>query len=268
MFADLPGVKLSYEDTGSGEPVVLVMGAGATGRVWHLHQVPALVEAGYRVITFDNRGISPAEPGFTVDDLVADTAGLIEQLGLGPCRLVGTSLGAQVVTELALARPDLVSQAVLMATRGRSDVMRAAMGLATKESLDSGVVPPPRQEAVERAVRNLSPHTLNDDAAISDWLDIFEMSPILWTSGLRAQLDLDFPRGSSRLPAYAGIRVPCLAIGFADDLRLPPHLSREVADAIPGARYVELERCGHYGYLERPDVVNAAVLEFFAAGHR
>src|SRR5688500_14302587 len=123
------------------------MGAGATGRVWHLHQVPALVEAGYRVITFDNRGISPAEPGFTVDDLVADTAGLIEHLGLGRCRLVGTSMGAQVVTELALARPDLVAQAVLMATRGRSDVMRAVMSLAEKELLDSGTVLPPRQEA-------------------------------------------------------------------------------------------------------------------------
>ncbi|MGC7101427.1 alpha/beta fold hydrolase [Amycolatopsis lurida] len=261
-------MKLSYEDTGSGEPVVLVMGAGATGRVWHLHQVPALVEAGYRVITFDNRGISPAEPGFTVDDLVADTAGLIEHLGLGRCRLVGTSMGAQVVTELALARPDLVSQAVLMATRGRSDVLRAAMGLAEKELLDSGAVLPPRQEAVERAVRNLSPHTLNDDTAISDWLDVFEMSPILWTPGLRAQLNLDIPPETSRLTAYADIRVPCLVIGFADDLRLPPHLSREVADAIPGARYVELERCGHYGYLERPDVVNAAILGFFAAGHR
>lgn len=162
------------------------MGAGATGRVWHLHQVPALVDAGYRVITFDNRGISPAEPGFTVDDLVADTAGLIEHLGLGRCRLVGTSMGAQVVAELALSRPDLVSQAVLMATRGRPDVMRAAMGRAEKELLDSGVTIPPRQEAVDRALRNLSPHTLNADAAISDWLDVFEMSPVLWTPGLRA----------------------------------------------------------------------------------
>ncbi|MCE7003596.1 alpha/beta hydrolase [Kibdelosporangium philippinense] len=267
MFADLPGVKLSYQDTGSGEPVVLVMGAGATGRVWHLHQVPALVEAGYRVITFDNRGISPAEPGFTIDDLVADTAGLIEHLGLRRCRLMGTSLGAQVVTELALTHPDLVSQAVLIATHGRSDVMRAAMSLAEKELIDSGVVLPARQEAVDRALRNLSPHTLNNDAAISDWLDIFEMSPTLWTPGLRAQLDLDITLESSRLNAYADIRVPCLVIGFADDVRLPPHLSREVADVIPGAEYVELERCGHYGYLERPDVVNAAVLEFFAAGH-
>jgi pimeloyl-ACP methyl ester carboxylesterase len=52
-------------------------------------------------------------------------------------------------------------------------------------------------------------------------------------------------------------------IGFADDLQLPPHLGREVADAIPHARYLELEGCGHYGYLERPEAVNEALLTFF-----
>ncbi|NKQ55821.1 alpha/beta hydrolase [Amycolatopsis sp. K13G38] len=264
-FADVNGIKIAYDDTGSGEPVLLVMGTAASGRVWHLHQVPALTEAGYRVVTFDNRGISPAPPGFTIDDLVADTAGLIEQLGLGPCRVVGTSMGAQVAAELALTRPELVSRAVLMATRGRPDAMRATMGAAERALRDSGVELPACYEAVLRAVQNLSPRTLNDDFRIQDWLDVFEMSPTAWTPGVRAQLRLDIIE--SRLEAYRAIRVPCLVIGFADDLRLPPHLAREVAEAIPGARYVEIEDCGHYGYLERPDAVNEALVTFFAAGH-
>jgi pimeloyl-ACP methyl ester carboxylesterase len=263
--ASLNGLTISYDDTGSGEPVVLVMGTGATGRVWHLHQVPALVDAGYRAITFDNRGITPSPPGFTIDDLVADTAALVEHLDVGPCRLVGTSMGAQVVTELALARPDLVSQAVMMATRGWPDAMRAAMGAAERELRDSSVVLPARYEAVNRALRNLSPRTLDDDEAVRQWLDLFELSPILWTPGLRGQLDLDIT--GNRLEAYRDIRTPCLVIGFADDVRLPAHLGREVADAIPTAEFVVLEGCGHYGYLERPDVVNTAILTFFAAGH-
>ncbi|GAB3580431.1 alpha/beta hydrolase [Amycolatopsis endophytica] len=264
-FADVNGIKIGYDETGAGEPVVLVMGTAATGRVWHLHQVPALVEAGYRVITFDNRGISPAEPGFTIDDLVADTAGLIEHLRLGPCRLVGTSMGAQVVTELMLTRPELVTASVLMATRGRQDLMRARMGAAEKELLDNGIELPPRYEAVVRALQNLSPRTLRDDAAIADWLDLFQFSPTVWTPGLRAQLDLDITE--SRLDAYRAIEVPCLVIGFADDLRLPAYLAREVAEAIPSAEYLEIADAGHYGYLERPDVVNDALVTFFAAGH-
>lgn len=263
--AAVNGVKLSYTDTGSGEPVVLVMGTAASGRVWHLHQVPALVDAGYRVITFDNRGFSGEDTGFTIDDLVADTAGLIEHLGLGPSRLAGTSMGAQVVTELALAHPELVTQAAVMATRGRPDALRRAMGEAELELRESGLRLPARYEAVNRALQNLSPKTLNDDARMADWLDLFTMAPTIWTPGLRAQLRLDF--ADSRLPAYRGIEVPFLVIGFADDLRIPAYLAREVADAIPSARYLELADCGHYGYLERPDAVNEALITFFAGRH-
>lgn len=262
--ARINGIRLHYEDTGDGEPVVLVMGRGAGGRVWHLHQVPALVDAGYRVITFDNRGIPPTDEcpeGFTVADLVADTAGLAEHLELAPCRFVGVSMGAYVVQELMLARPRLVRQGVLMATRGRTDVLRAAVGRAERALYDSGLEQPAAYAAWIRALQNLSPATLDDDRRIQDWLQLFEFSPQLNGAGVRAQLDLEVPDG--RLAAYRAIGVPCLVVGFADDIVLPPHLGREVADAIPGARYQEIKGCGHYGYLERPDELNRVLLEFF-----
>lgn len=263
--AEINGINLSYEDTGSGEPVVLVMGTAASGRAWHLYQVPALTCAGYRAITFDNRGIPPTDEcpqGFTIDDLVADTAGLIEYLGLGRCRLVGTSMGAQVVQELMLARPDLVSRGVLMATRGRSDVLRTASARAELDLIDESVRLPPSYEAMVRATQNLSPRTMNDPEKMRDWLDLFAVSPTPRTAGVRAQLALD--GFSSRLAAYREIGVPSLVIGFGDDLMLPVHLNREVADAIPGADYRQIEGCGHYGYLERPDEVNAVMLNFLA----
>ncbi|GCB44686.1 alpha/beta fold hydrolase [Streptomyces sp. NL15-2K] len=259
------GINLSFEDTGRGEPVVMVMGSGSGGRAWHLYQVPALVAAGYRVVTFNSRGIPPTDPcadGFTIDDLVADTAGLVEHLGLGPCRFVGTSLGAHITQELCLARPELVSEAVLMATRGRTDVFRRAHGQAEREFHDRGNELPPRYAATLRAMQYLSPASLNEDKEIQDWLDIFEVAPVTRAPGYRAQMDIDIT--SSRLDAYRRIRARCLVVGFADDLILPPHLSREVADAIPGARYTQISDAGHYGYLERPDQVNAELLEFFS----
>jgi pimeloyl-ACP methyl ester carboxylesterase len=259
------GINLSFEDTGQGEPVVMVMGSGAVGRSWELHQAPALRSAGYRVITFNNRGIPPTDAcaeGFTIEDLVADTAGLIDRLGIGPCRLVGTSLGAHVAQELCLARPGLISQVVLMATRGRSDFMRAEHARAEREFYDSGGTMTPLYGATIRALQNLSPATLREDKEVQDWLDIFELAPVSASPGYRAQLDIDIT--SNRLAAYREIDTPCLVIGFSDDLVLPPHLSREVADAIPGSRYTEIQDAGHYGYLERPDGVNAALLEFFA----
>ncbi|MEV6167052.1 alpha/beta hydrolase [Streptomyces sp. NPDC051954] len=265
--AQINGIRLHYEDrgaVGTGDPVVLVMGRSAGGRSWHLHQVPALVEAGHRVVTFDNRGIPPSDEcpeGFTIDDLVADTAGLIEHLDLAPCRVVGVSLGAYVVQELMLARPELLSQGVLMATRGRTDTQREAMAAAERALCDSGVELPPAYAAWVRALTNLSPVTLDDEQQLQDWLELFEYAPPATGPGARAQLELRVPDG--RLEAYRRIEVPCLVLGFADDVILPPHLGREVAEAIPSATYHEIKGCGHYGYLERPHEVNRVVLDFF-----
>ncbi|WP_258341055.1 alpha/beta fold hydrolase [Saccharopolyspora gregorii] len=246
------GAPPPFGDVGTGEPVVLVTGSGAGGSTWHL-QVPALVAAGYRVLTPDHREHSAGG----ADDLVADLVRLIERVRLGPCRLVGTSLGAHVVQELLLARPDLARQAVLLATRGRADALRAAMVAAERELLASGVVLPPGYAAVQRALQFLSPATLNDDVRLTDWLDLFEAFP-----PERATELVDV--AADRLDAYRAIRVPTLVIGFGDDLIAPPHLGREVAAAIPGARYMEIADCAHYGYLERPEAVNSALLDFFA----
>jgi pimeloyl-ACP methyl ester carboxylesterase len=97
---------------------------------------------------------------------------------------------------------------------------------------------------------------------VQEWLDLFEFSGSGISAGVRAQLEVeDFP---DRLAAYKWIRVPSLVIGFADDLMVPPYLAREVAEAIPGARYEEIDGCGHFGYLERPVAVNKLLVEFFA----
>ncbi|GAA3239611.1 alpha/beta fold hydrolase [Dactylosporangium siamense] len=265
-FVNTGAATLHYEETGTGDAVVLVPGTGAAGRTWRLHQVPALVAAGYRAITVDNRGVPPSDPagpGLTVADLVADTAGLVERLAGGPCRLVGSSMGAHIVQELLLTRPDLATQAVLMGSRGRPDAFSRALAAAERSLHDEHVQVPAGYDATMRALRNLSPRTLQDDQAVQDWLDIFEMSaPDVTDRGVRAQLDVDMR--TDRLGAYRRISTPTLVLSFADDLVAPAARGRELAAAIPGARYTEIRDAGHYGYLEQPDAVNAAMLRFFA----
>ena len=257
-------INLAYDDRGSGDPVLFIAGRGGAGRTWHLHQVPAFQRAGYRVITFDNRGIGATENagGFTTETMVGDTAALIEQLVGGPVRVVGVSMGSFIAQELMLVRPDLVSQAVLMATRGRHDRARTFFNRAERALMDAGVIVPPEYDAKIRVLENFSPKTLNDDRAVADWLDMFTMWPIKATPGLRAQLEVG--PADNRLPAYRAIRTPVLVIGFADDVLLPPHLGAEVADALPNGRYLEIPDAGHLGFIERPDAVNGAMLEFFA----
>lgn len=261
-IAELNGIRLSYQVRGAGPLVVLVMGTGSPGRVWEVNQVPPLVEAGYRVATVDNRGIAPSDEcaeGFTIDDMVADIAALIEHLG-GPAHVVGTSMGARITQELALARPELVSKAIMLATYGRQGVFQERLAAGERALFDSGITLPAQYQAAITAVLNLSPATLEDPVGGADWLDIFEFSTPTRSAGVRAQMAMD--RGPSRIEAYRDITTPSMVVGFADDRMTPTYLGREVAQAIPGARYEEIPDCGHYGYLERPAEVNKLLLEF------
>lgn len=258
-------MNLAYDERGIGEPVLFIAGRGGAGRTWHLNQVPAFQRAGYRCITFDNRGIGATENaiGFSTAQMVADTASLIDKVAGGPVRIVGVSMGSFIAQELMVARPELVSSAVLMATRGREDRARRFFREAEIEWLSTGLQAPPMVDAKNRLLESFSPKTLNDDKAVQDWIEMFTMWPTKSTPGLKAQLAC--APETNRLPAYGHVAAPVLVIGFADDVVLPPHLSREVADAFPLGRYLEIADAGHLGFIERPDEVNAAILEFFAA---
>ncbi|ASW55461.1 alpha/beta fold hydrolase [Plantactinospora sp. KBS50] len=259
---DLDGVRLSYADSGHGPAVLLIAGSGAPGRTWHLHQVPALCAAGFRVVTYDNRGVAPSDVPEQVRlaDLVADAVGLIGRLGLGPCRVVGSSMGARVAAELCRERPELVDRAVLMATFARPSAFLSAMSAAERVRAASGVALPDEYRAMVRAAVNLSPRTIADDRRAQDWLDVFQLSPAEEDDGRPGRLvDGDT---EDRTGAYGAIATPCLVLGFADDLVAPARGCREVAAAIPGARYVQIPDAGHYGYLEQPGPVNTALIDY------
>ncbi|GAA4897110.1 alpha/beta fold hydrolase [Streptomyces coeruleoprunus] len=260
-FVNSNGIRLSYERTGEGDPVLLIMGSGATGSVWTVHQTPALHRAGYETVTFDNRGAgaSDAPPGrYALADVVADTIGLIEALGIGPCRVVGASLGAMIAEEVAVAAPHLVRSAVLIATRARGDAVRRAQVEAEQALLESGVRLPPRYAATRSVLEMLSPRTLNDDGAAGMWLEIYELSGGGATTGGQAWIDTC----EDRRDRLRRIEVPCRVVAFTDDLITPPHLAAEVADLIPDCDLVEIPDCGHLGHLERPEEVNTAIVEF------
>lgn len=261
-YAVVNGVRLAYERHGQGQPVLLIMGQAAGGNVWTLHQVPALNQAGYQAITFQNRGMPPSEvpPGmYSLADLVTDTTALICKLGIGPCHLVGTSMGAIIATEIAASRPDLVRCCVLMATRARADAIRRALSAGERALAENGVQLPPAYDAPNSIFQMFSPATLNDDAAMATWLDVYELSGSR-RSAAGGQSGIDLV--SDRRDTLRTVRVPSRVIAFSDDLMCPPHLCAEVADAIPDCDYVQIDSCGHLGYLERPEEVNVAIVEF------
>ena len=109
-------IELHYEDYGTGKPVVLIHGWPLSGRSWE-NQVPALVEAGHRVITYDRRGFgASSQPwgGYDYDTFAADLNTLLEHLDLREVSLVGFSMGGgEVVRYIGTYGSDRVAKAVL-----------------------------------------------------------------------------------------------------------------------------------------------------------
>jgi non-heme chloroperoxidase len=93
-------IEIHYEDHGSGQPVVMIHGYPLSGRAWD-KQVPVLLEAGYRVVTYDRRGFGQStQPvvGYDYDTFAADLAALMEHLDLRDAVLAGHSMGTGEVT--------------------------------------------------------------------------------------------------------------------------------------------------------------------------
>ena len=111
-------IDLYYEDHGSGQPVVLVHGYPLSGRAWD-RQVPVLLAAGYRVITYDRRGFgksSQPTTGYDYDTFADDLSTLLEALDLHDVALVGHSMGTGEVTRyLGRHGSRRVAKAVLVA---------------------------------------------------------------------------------------------------------------------------------------------------------
>jgi len=109
-------VELYYETQGIGKPIILIHGWPLSGRAWEA-QLPALVAAGYQVITYDRRGFGQSSKpwnGYDYDTLAQDLKGLMETLDLQDATIVGFSMGGgEVARYLGKYGSERVSKAVL-----------------------------------------------------------------------------------------------------------------------------------------------------------
>jgi pimeloyl-ACP methyl ester carboxylesterase len=262
------GVRIAYDVHGEGDPLLLCCGLGEPAAAWSVSILPLLVGAGYRVVTFDNRGVAPSEAPpapYTVQDHAADAAALIEHLGLGPCRVAGHSLGAWICELLAADRPDLVRAAALIAGCNPSTEWEKVSAVHGRDLAALDVTLPRTQEVME-LLQYLPRTTVQDDAQVAAYVSLFgDEEP--WTNpGRLGQWDaaVTWTHDDTKPQRWAHISVPVLVLSFEHDIDSPPAHARIAAAAIPGAEYVEIAGCSHLGPFEQPGQVADALIDFFA----
>jgi pimeloyl-ACP methyl ester carboxylesterase len=249
-YAELPGVRLWYKDTGgNGVPIVFLHSNTGSSQNWE-HQIPAFTAAGFRVIAYDRRGWgrSVAEPGAQPGTAADDLRALIKFLGIDRFHLMGTAGGGFVAFDYAISFPEqLRSLVVANSIGGMQDEDYLALGRRLR---------PPQFDALPPDLRELGPaYRAADPDGTRRWLELEKMSR---QSGAAAQ---QF-RNRMTFSLLESIKVPTLLITGDADMYAPPAVLRMFASRIKGSTTLVIPEVGHTGYWEKPDVWNKAVLDF------
>ena len=256
------GLEIHYEEHGTGPPMVWIPGTGLRGSTWEL-QVSRFQER-FRCLTVNLRGsgdTSGADTQFTVADLAQDIAAWLDTIGVTNAVVSGLSLGSAVAQELTLARPDLVSGLVLLATWSSTQQERHIRRHFQSRlyAIENGPLDVYAQFGFWMSSPSLFDHEPQRQAEVERLLAAHMSASPAGTAGhFRADLSHET---RDRLSL---INCPTLVVHGEEDLITLPWYNRTVADLIPNASYSTIPRAGHLAWLERPDELNALIEGFLA----
>jgi pimeloyl-ACP methyl ester carboxylesterase len=263
------GISLHYEDTGGDGPaVVLIHGWPLSGASWS-EQVPALTEAGYRVITYDRRGFGHSDKpddGYDYDTFTADLAGLLDALEVQDATLVGFSMGGGEVARYL---------GTYGGTRASAGVFAGAVPpyLLTSEDNPGGGLSEEDVQGMEEGARS-------DRAGFLEGFmrSFFSAGDELMVSQARVEQAIGLSEAASDealvgcIGAFgrtdfradlAAISQPCLVIHGDSDGTVPFEVSgQRTADALSDSRVVVVEKGPHGFNVSHAEEFNRALLAF------
>ena len=261
--AHVNGIDLNYklEGDGGAGTIVLVNGLADDLETWIL-QMEDLLGAGYQVLRFDNRGVGqsdkPAGP-YTTAQLASDTKALVDELGLSDFHLVGVSMGGMIAQEYAIANGSDLRSLTLACTYAAPGPFCGRMF-----SMWADMAPRLGVPFVMRDV-TLWAFTQPFFEEREEELKEFEGEMAAMPQPVEAYLaQLSSIQTHDTTARLSEISVPTLVLAGEEDILIPVHLSRRLADGIAGARF-ETTPGGHACIWEHPEPFNKAVLEFVSS---
>ena len=286
------GLELAYEERGEGEPLLLIMGIGAQLTYWPPGFCDRLVEAGFRVIRFDNRDVGlsskldgvrtaplpkliarsllglSVEAPYTLTDMADDAAGLLDALDIEQAHVLGASMGGMIAQALAIAHPRRVRTLTSVMSHTGERLHQIAQPKAILALL--GPAPNNREEAMARAVTfyrvvSGSKYPPDEDELRERAGEAYDRCT--YPQGFMRHLAA-ICASDARTEALRGLRIPAAVIHGSEDPLVRPVGGRATARAIPGARLRVIEGMGHALPSVSWSVICEALVELRERGQR
>jgi pimeloyl-ACP methyl ester carboxylesterase len=267
------GIAIEVEDHGpvGGEPLLLIMGLGMQLIAWHEDFVASLVRRGFRVVRFDNRDIGLSQrfdhlgvPNLTVDalrytvglpvrsvyslaDMAADSAGVLDALGIASAHVCGASMGGMIAQQLALRHPARVKSLTLMMT---SSGARRLPGpsLRVRAAMISRPKPPGDEASIVAHLKGIyrligSPAYPTEAAELERRLTMSVRRSVR-PDAVARQLTAMAADGD-RSPLLAGLKLPVQIIHGQADPLVPVAAAHDLQRKIAGAALDVVDGMGH-----------------------
>jgi 3-oxoadipate enol-lactonase len=245
-------IELSYERSGSGPPLLMIMGMAGTALSWGEPFLERLRED-FETILYDHRGTgasSRLDGPLTIAQLAADAAGLLDALEIDSAHVLGISMGGMVAQELALADPARIRTFALGCTYcggegsalAGEDILRRLA-----EAMSSG----DRARVIRASWEiNVSPSFAADNDAYARFVEIAQRRAVAVDVIMAQMQAITGHDTSARLPS---LELPTLVLHGTLDQMLPVQNGHLIAGLIAGAQLEIFDGVGHLFFWERPE---------------
>jgi pimeloyl-ACP methyl ester carboxylesterase len=257
-WAELSDSRCYYEVLGQGDPLLLVPGLGVTCRTWDA-VVPDLSRH-FTLILTDNRGLGMSQakrPPTSLADYSADLVELLDYLQVDRTHVLGLSLGGIISQRFAIEHAKRVDRLVLVSCAHRFSPFLRQMAHLLRHAL--------RRFPWEVFLRSMD--------LLGTSPEFIDANEELLEQQLRVKCNVKLDRnaviGQLRClacheiaPEDYRIHAPTLVIAGQHDRIIPSCYAQKMSECIPGAKFIELARCGHNPFEEMPEIVVPRIIEF------
>jgi 3-oxoadipate enol-lactonase len=262
-FTTSNGARIYWEESGTGEPLLLIMGLGYPHEMWHRTR-PA-VSAHYRTILLDNRGVGRSdvpEGAYSIAQMAADAAAVLDAAGIAKANIFGISMGGMIAQEFALSYPDRVNRLVLGCTAcGGSNAIPAAQNVLDVLLARAKMTP-------EEGAKAMVPYIYDASTPRERIEEDLEIRRRCFPTATGYMGQLQAILSWTSFDRLAGIRAPTLIIHGDTDQLIPAGNGPILAHAIAGSRLVALPHASHIFVTDQPEISHREILAFLSGDAR